>query len=76
MRRFKITCCNCTRSPRTIEIRFTHESPHQTSEHARIFGAPVRFGCATNAFVIERVSGTTGAGRRSSALRNFAALSQ
>ena len=36
------------------EIHFTHESPHQTSEHSRIFAAPVRFGCATNAFVIER----------------------
>jgi AraC-like DNA-binding protein len=36
------------------EIRFTHESPHQTSEHTRIFAAPVRFGCATNAFVVER----------------------
>jgi len=36
------------------EIRFTHESPHHVSEHTRIFGAPVRFGCATNAFVVER----------------------
>ena len=36
------------------EIHFTHESPQQIAEHTRIFAAPVRFGCATNAFVIER----------------------
>jgi len=36
------------------EVHFTHESPHQVSEHTRIFSAPVRFGCATNAFVVER----------------------
>ena len=36
------------------ETHFTHESPTQTAEHTRIFAAPVRFGCATNAFVVER----------------------
>src|SRR5687768_13521501 len=32
-----------------IEIQFSHESPAQTAEHRRIFGAPVAFGCAANA---------------------------
>jgi AraC-like DNA-binding protein len=36
------------------EIQFAHAAPHRTSEHVRIFTAPVLFGCATNAFVIER----------------------
>ena len=36
------------------EVHFIHESPHQVSEHTRIFAAPVRFGCAANAFVVER----------------------
>ena len=36
------------------EVHFTHASPNQSAEHTRIFGAPVRFGCATNVFVIER----------------------
>ena len=37
-----------------LEIRFAHPAPEQTSEHLRIFRAPVLFGYATNAFVIER----------------------
>jgi AraC-type transcriptional regulator len=36
------------------EIQFAHAAPHRTSEHTRIFTAPVLFGCATNAFVIDR----------------------
>ena len=35
------------------EVQFAHQAPEQTSEHHRIFGAPVLFGCATNAFLIE-----------------------
>jgi AraC-like DNA-binding protein len=35
------------------EVHFTHEAPEQTSEHHRIFRAPVLFGCDTNALVIE-----------------------
>jgi AraC-like DNA-binding protein len=37
-----------------LEVLFAHEAPGQVSEHARIFGAPVSFGSATNTFVIER----------------------
>ena len=37
-----------------LEVRFAHAAPEQTSEHLRIFRAPVLFGYATNAFVIER----------------------
>jgi AraC-like DNA-binding protein len=37
-----------------LEVQFTHEAPAHTSEHLRVFGAPVLFGCATNALVIER----------------------
>jgi AraC-like DNA-binding protein len=36
------------------EVQFAHKAPAQTSEHLRVFGAPVLFDCATNAFVIER----------------------
>jgi AraC-like DNA-binding protein len=36
------------------EVQFVHEAPAQTSEHLRFFRAPVLFGCATNALVIER----------------------
>ncbi len=36
------------------EVQFAHGMPKHTSEHVRVFGAPVLFGCATNAFVIER----------------------
>ena len=35
------------------EVQFAHEAPDQTSEHHRIFRAPVAFGCETNALVIE-----------------------
>jgi AraC-like DNA-binding protein len=37
-----------------LEVRFAHLAPEQTSEHLRIFGAPVLFGYSTNAFVIDR----------------------
>jgi AraC-like DNA-binding protein len=36
------------------EVQFAHEAPPQTSEHLRVFGAPVLFGCETNAFVVDR----------------------
>ena len=36
------------------EVQFTHEAPQRVSEHMRVFGAPVLFGCAINALVIER----------------------
>ena len=36
------------------EVQFAHEAPARTAEHLRVFRAPVLFGCATNAFVIER----------------------
>src|SRR5215475_8164919 len=36
------------------EVQFAHEAPKQTSEHLRIFNAPVSFGCKTNAIVIDR----------------------
>jgi len=36
------------------EVQFAHEAPHQISEHHRVFGSPVLFGCETNAFVLER----------------------
>ena len=35
------------------EIQFAHEAPERTSEHHRIFRAPVLFSCETNAVVIE-----------------------
>ena len=37
-----------------MEVQFAHEAPEQTSEHFRIFHAPVSFGCKTNAIVIDR----------------------
>lgn len=36
------------------EVHFVHRAPGDTSEHLRIFGAPVLFGCAANALVMER----------------------
>ncbi len=36
------------------EVWFAHPRPRDTAEHARVFAAPVAFGAATNAFVIER----------------------
>jgi AraC-like DNA-binding protein len=35
--------------PRAVEL--THDAPADTREHARIFAAPVRFGCACNCLV-------------------------
>jgi AraC-like DNA-binding protein len=35
------------------EVHFAHQAPEQTSEHHRIFRAPVLFNCETNALVIE-----------------------
>jgi len=37
-----------------VEVQFAHPAPDGVSEHERVFGAPVSFGHATNAFVIER----------------------
>ena len=39
---------------RPVEVQFEHEAPPRTNEHARIFGAPVLFGCDGNVIVIER----------------------
>jgi len=36
-----------------VEVRFAHMAPPSTDEHSRIFGAPVRFGCRANEFVID-----------------------
>ena len=36
-----------------VEVEFAHKPPAHTSEHARVFRAPVRFGADANAFVIE-----------------------
>ena len=36
------------------EVQFAHSTPMQTTEHIRIFGAPVLFGRVTNALVVER----------------------
>jgi AraC-like DNA-binding protein len=36
------------------EVQFAHEAPKQTSEHLRIFHAPVSFGWKTNAIVVDR----------------------
>src|SRR4029453_13913328 len=37
-----------------VEAQFPHPAPSDVAEHTRVFGAPVAFGCTTNAFVIER----------------------
>jgi AraC-like DNA-binding protein len=34
------------------EVHFPHQAPDQTTEHIRVFRAPVLFGCETNAFII------------------------
>ena len=39
---------------RPLEVWFEHEAPPRTSEHARVFGAPVLFRCDGNVMVIER----------------------
>jgi AraC-like DNA-binding protein len=36
------------------EVHFAHPAPTEAHEHRRIFGAPVLFGCPTNALVVER----------------------
>ena len=36
------------------EVHFVHEAGPQIAEHLRVFGAPVLFGCAANALVVER----------------------
>jgi AraC-like DNA-binding protein len=38
---------------RPQEVQFVHRAPGDTSEHMRIFGAPVLFGCPTNVLVME-----------------------
>ena len=37
-----------------VEVQFAHPAPLQTSEHGRVFRAPVWFGCRINALAIER----------------------
>ena len=37
-----------------IEVCFQHQAPARTTEHVRVFGAPVSFGHAANAIVVER----------------------
>ena len=37
-----------------VEVHFAHEAPRQDSEQVRVFGAPISFGYAANAFVMER----------------------
>lgn len=39
---------------RPLEVRFEHEPPGRTDEHARVFGAPVLFRCDGNVLVVER----------------------
>jgi AraC-like DNA-binding protein len=36
------------------EVQFAHPAPSDVTEHTRVFGAPVSFGCTANAFVIDR----------------------
>ena len=36
------------------EVQFAHPAPRDPTEHVRVFAAPVVFGAAMNAFVIER----------------------
>ena len=37
-----------------LEVHFQHKAPLETSEHIRVFGAPVLFGCPANGLVLER----------------------
>ena len=37
-----------------VEVQFAHKPPAEIGEHTRIFHAPVTFGHAANAFVVER----------------------
>ena len=36
------------------EVRFAHAAPPRTSEHLRVFGSRVLFGCAANVLVLEQ----------------------
>ena len=36
-----------------LEVQFEHKAPELTSEHVRIFGAPVTFGCVAGTFVVD-----------------------
>ena len=36
-----------------VEAQFAHQAPRDTAEHTRVFGAPVSFGCPTNALLVE-----------------------
>jgi AraC-like DNA-binding protein len=36
-----------------LEVQFAHQAPAETSEHQRVFGAPVLFGYQTNNLVVE-----------------------
>jgi AraC-like DNA-binding protein len=36
-----------------LEVQFAHQPPRQTSEHLRVFGAPVSFAAPTNAMVFD-----------------------
>jgi AraC-like DNA-binding protein len=36
------------------EVHFAHAAPPHTSEHLRVFGSRVLFGCATNSLIFER----------------------
>jgi AraC-like DNA-binding protein len=36
------------------EAQFAHKAPQDISEHLKVVGAPVEFGCATNALIVER----------------------
>lgn len=36
-----------------MEVQFAHQPPRQTSEHLRVFGAPVSFAAPTNALVFD-----------------------
>ncbi|MGH7931457.1 MAG: AraC family transcriptional regulator [Candidatus Binatia bacterium] len=39
---------------RPVEVQFVHPEPASISEHLRVFGAPVLFGCPAAALVIDR----------------------
>jgi AraC-like DNA-binding protein len=39
---------------RPLEVRFPHQEPADTSEHRRLFRAPLRFGCYRSELVIPR----------------------
>ena len=36
-----------------LEVQFEHKAPADTAEHVRVFGAPVTFGCAAGAFMVD-----------------------